>query len=79
MSWKTHPVKVIDYYAASPFTGGIASGHGACNGELSEADCSSCMLVAHDQISFACDRRVGGQVQLKDCRLRFEIIYPFIE
>ncbi|PKH75971.1 hypothetical protein CRG98_050036 [Punica granatum] len=66
------------YYAVSQEPDAIAYGHGACDGKLAETDCSTCMSVAHERILDECKDRIGGQLQLQDCRIRFEI-YPFIE
>lgn len=67
-----------NYYATSEFTDGLTYGHGVCNGRISNKDCSGCLLVAQRTILLQCPNRLGAQLQLVDCRIRYEI-YPFIE
>lgn len=67
-----------NYYNRSPGETDIAYGHGACNGQISAADCNECMTDASRRLFTGCPRNTGAQVQLHDCRLRYEI-YPFTE
>ncbi|KAI4369271.1 hypothetical protein MLD38_017731 [Melastoma candidum] len=47
-------------------------GHGKCNATVSEDDCRTCLGVAYEQMFLECPNRIGAQIQLKDCRLRYE-------
>lgn len=67
-----------NYYTSSPWDMNIAYGHGVCNGGLSGQDCDACMLEAFTRITRGCPRNTGAQVQLGDCRIRYEI-YAFLE
>lgn len=53
-----------------------AYGHAACNGKITKEDCTSCLKSARDQD--CTPGRVGAQIQLQDCRIRYEN-YPFVE
>lgn len=53
-------------------------GHGVCNGVLTQSDCNECLKEARDHLFNECRLRVGAQVQLKDCRIRYEN-YEFSE
>lgn len=59
-------------------TGVHVYGHGFCQGTLSSIDCGSCILTAVNQIHSLCPLRVGAQLQLTDCRIRYEL-YSFSE
>ncbi|OWM78014.1 hypothetical protein CDL15_Pgr018583 [Punica granatum] len=74
------PKSGFNYYSSSSTDPDnvVAYGHGACNGELTIPDCHICMQQACFQILVDCEQKLGGQVQLKDCRLRYED-YPFVE
>lgn len=51
-------------------------GHAACGGRLIKEDCTTCLNAAIE--NFCNPYRTGNQVQLYDCRIRFEN-YPFVE
>lgn len=63
-----------DYYYSSPWPGPtpICYGHSACNGQITHDDCSKCMAVALQQITDQCPEVIGAQIQLVDCRARYE-------
>lgn len=67
-----------DFYATTTHLGTICYAHGACNRALSGGDCTSCLDLARNELSLVCNMRIGGQVQLQDCRIRYEN-YPFTE
>lgn len=50
-------------------------GHGACNGILTQDDCYTCMRRAKDLILDSCHLHIGAQLQLQDCRIRYEKYY----
>ena len=47
-------------------------GHGVCNGLLSPPDCKTCLGDAKQLILKYCPLSVGAQLQLQDCRIRYE-------
>ncbi|KAL3729806.1 hypothetical protein ACJRO7_026897 [Eucalyptus globulus] len=51
-------------------------GHGACNNMLGQSDCTSCINSTRQQLFQVCSYSVGAQIQLQDCRVRYEI-YSF--
>ncbi|KAL3725580.1 hypothetical protein ACJRO7_030586 [Eucalyptus globulus] len=53
-------------------------GHAVCNGAISHPDCTTCLSEAWKYIFDDCTYSIGAQVQLKDCRFRYEH-YPFTE
>ncbi|KAI4368987.1 hypothetical protein MLD38_017482 [Melastoma candidum] len=63
-----------DYYNESPWPGPspIGYGHGRCNSQIRYGYCSECLRVAASQILRDCSMRVGAQLQLVDCRIRYE-------
>ncbi|XP_010040105.1 antifungal protein ginkbilobin-like protein [Eucalyptus grandis] len=67
-----------DYYSKFDNSGHVCYGHAACNGTLSQSDCSYCVRTAWDDVDDQCDHSIGVQFQLHDCRLRYEN-YPFTE
>ncbi|OWM77902.1 hypothetical protein CDL15_Pgr018471 [Punica granatum] len=67
-----------DYYTTSPNPGNLAYGHGACKGEIQPVDCKACLGVAFPQILDICPTRYGAQLQLRDCRIRYEA-YAFVD
>lgn len=69
-----HPA--YDYYAQSPFVEATAYGHAVCSTSLSFTDCGTCMSSARSHILRDCPNSIGVQMQLKDCRMRYEN-YPF--
>lgn len=72
------PKKGFDYYSESPLSDDAAYGHGACNPAISIEDCADCMYSAMYKVFEDCGLRYGGQVQLMDCRIRYES-YSFSE
>lgn len=73
------PCNGYDYYMTSPGPSQFVYGHGACNGGLSHKDCHDCLYQAMlDTFNDCLPLTVGLQVQLVDCRIRYEI-YPFID
>lgn len=61
-----------DYYTQATIGFETAYGHGACNGKLSHEDCDSCIVTASATIESFCAAKFGGQLQLVDCRIRYE-------
>ncbi|KAI4386936.1 hypothetical protein MLD38_004809 [Melastoma candidum] len=47
-------------------------GYGFCRSELSAEDCNNCMADAKDSLFKECTHSVGAQVELQDCRIRYE-------
>lgn len=72
------PKMGYNYYEKSPWVGTPVYGHGACNGVLSYVDCGQCMSTAFTNVLNICPYRIGGQVQLQDCRIRYEN-YSFVD
>ncbi|KAL3753256.1 hypothetical protein ACJRO7_000622 [Eucalyptus globulus] len=67
-----------DYYTNSPYAEATAYGHAVCNAVLSFTDCGTCVSSAKIQILYNCPNSIGVQMQLQDCRMRYEN-YPFSE
>ncbi|KAF8019889.1 hypothetical protein BT93_G0548 [Corymbia citriodora subsp. variegata] len=65
-------------FTESDVNGDPCYGHGACYGGLTHPDCTSCLKTAASNLWDGCPMRVGGQIQLQDCRIRYEN-YPFSE
>ncbi|XP_030472869.1 antifungal protein ginkbilobin-like protein [Syzygium oleosum] len=61
-----------NYYIKS----GAYYGHGVCNGALTQPDCNDCLSKAVHYLYDICDVSLGAQIQLKDCRIRYED-HPF--
>lgn len=62
-----------DYYGSScPAGGSLVYGHGVCSESLSMADCNLCMNTAYWNVLNKCSLRMGAQMQLQDCRMRYE-------
>ncbi|KAI4341777.1 hypothetical protein MLD38_026461 [Melastoma candidum] len=59
----------VDKYLDSDWT---IRGHGVCTCTLSAADCSDCLAEAAKKLDEECRRSIGAQVQLEDCRIRYE-------
>lgn len=59
----------IDKYLNSDWT---IRGHGVCTSTLSPEDCSSCLTEATHRLQEECTKTIGAQVQLEDCRIRYE-------
>lgn len=67
-----------DYYDQSPWPAETAYGHGACNSAVTYYTCEDCITTAYYEVINRCVMKYGGQVQLTDCRIRYES-YPFTE
>ncbi|KAL3753258.1 hypothetical protein ACJRO7_000624 [Eucalyptus globulus] len=67
-----------DYYTQSPYVEATAYGHALCSASLSFTDCGTCVSSAKSQILSNCPNSIGVQMQLQDCRMRYEN-YPFSE
>lgn len=67
-----------NFYVTGSHLGTICYAHGACNRALSGGDCTSCLDSARGDLSLYCNMRIGGQMQLQDCRIRYET-YSFTE
>ena len=63
-----------NYYLEYPWDGPdpICYGHGVCNRQFSLNDCIQCMNSAAQQIIDECPKSIGAQIQLVDCRVRYE-------
>lgn len=72
------PYSGFNYYAESPLSGTTAFAHGVCNGEISESGCQVCMNYASKNLLDICNGHIGGQIQLQECRARYEA-YSFSE
>lgn len=68
----------FDYYRRSTVLDQGCYGHAACNGALLHYDCFTCLISVGYDIRDGCPENTGAQVQLKDCRIRYENYY-FIE
>lgn len=68
----------FNYYSSSQRDGVSAYGHAACNGEISQLACGLCLSDVHCKLLDYCGNSIGAQIQVRDCRLRYEN-YPFIE
>lgn len=66
------------YYSHDTYSGQGCYGHAACNGALSQDDCFSCLFAARDRLKEVCPLDTGAQLQLRDCRIRYEN-YQFSE
>ncbi|KAL3738060.1 hypothetical protein ACJRO7_019569 [Eucalyptus globulus] len=62
----------FDYYSQSTVSDQGCYGHSACNGALSHYDCFTCLISARYDLRDGCPENTGAQVQLKDCRMRYE-------
>lgn len=67
-----------DFYSTSPWQDAKAYAHAACNGAIPNADCGACLSVVYTKLLNLCAFRFGGQLQVQDCRVRYER-YPFAE
>ncbi|KAI4385216.1 hypothetical protein MLD38_003270 [Melastoma candidum] len=47
-------------------------GRSSCKDELSPDDCAGCLRHALDDLFSVCTHSTGAQVQLEDCRVRYE-------
>ncbi|XP_030441558.1 antifungal protein ginkbilobin-like protein [Syzygium oleosum] len=68
----------FNFYRQSTDLGQTCYGHAACNGAISHYDCFTCLQAARYDLTDGCPQNTGAQVQLKDCRMRYEN-YPFTE
>ncbi|XP_075475748.1 antifungal protein ginkbilobin-like protein [Primulina tabacum] len=60
-----------NYYTVSPFKP-IAYGHATCSVKLGNSECVSCLIAARGDVSRFCANRIGGQVTMVDCSMRYE-------
>lgn len=72
------PVRGFNHYTWSKDDGATAYEHGACNGIITEAACGRCLGQAFEDLRGRCGLSIGAQVQLRDCRMRYEN-YFFLE
>ncbi|OWM81167.1 hypothetical protein CDL15_Pgr007198 [Punica granatum] len=72
------PENGFDYYVESSYTTGSVCGHGVCEPELSKEQCRDCLFLAVSGPSNCAVTPIGAQVELTDCRLRYEN-YDFTE
>lgn len=75
------PLADSDFYCQIPVDESRTTfffGHGACNGALTMLQCYSCLEAVADQIKQDCPSRYGANLQVKDCRVRYEF-YPFTD
>ncbi|KAI4369950.1 hypothetical protein MLD38_018341 [Melastoma candidum] len=73
------PVLHFSAYARYPLWYDASTWYGcaACNGHLSQDDCSSCLKTISDVYAKnTCRGRAGMTIKLEDCRMRCEV-YPF--
>lgn len=64
------------YYTQSPYPESVAYGHGLCNPALTFTDCVTCISYVKQQLVSECPDRIGAQMKLIDCHMRYEQ-YPF--
>ncbi|XP_030543913.1 antifungal protein ginkbilobin-like protein [Rhodamnia argentea] len=67
-----------DYYTHSPYAEATAYGHAFCDSSLSYTDCATCVSHAKSRIVNECGKRMGVQMQLQHCKMRYEN-YQFSE
>lgn len=65
-----------DYYNISPYPNAFAYGHAACNLNLTNSDCKTCLDAAKTVLFNTCQSRIGARSLLHDCSIRYEQ-YPF--
>ncbi|OWM88876.1 hypothetical protein CDL15_Pgr020830 [Punica granatum] len=65
-----------NFYAEAEAPTRVYYGRAACNGELSHEDCKKCLEDCYYRVFHHCKYKMGGQVKLEDCRMRYED-YPF--
>ncbi|XP_073138360.1 antifungal protein ginkbilobin-like protein [Henckelia pumila] len=68
----TPSIKGYDYYTVSPYPTAIAYGHATCNVKLPRSQCARCLVAARGTVSSSCANRIGGQVTMVDCSMRYE-------
>jgi len=66
------PGNGFDYYVQATVSRQDCYGHAACNGALLQEDCFVCLISAKKDLEDGCPENTGAQVQLKDCRMRYE-------
>ncbi|KAI4375615.1 hypothetical protein MLD38_013465 [Melastoma candidum] len=72
---KTYPVdlrSVTGRYFANVYSGFWCFGHASCNDSLADGDCTQCVTMAAGYLREACPSSIGGQMQLPQCRGRYE-------
>lgn len=62
----------FSYECKHEYLGVWSYGHGACYGGLSKDDCVQCVDKAKGSVLELCANRMGGWVQLQDCRIRYD-------
>lgn len=72
------PSSGFNYYTSFQDRDVTAYGHAACNGQLTVDACVQCLEAAVNILYFPCRYSVGAQIQLQDCRVRYEN-YAFTE
>ncbi|KAI4387725.1 hypothetical protein MLD38_000135 [Melastoma candidum] len=72
---ETPKANLLNYYTDN--TAAALHAHGLCTVSLSFDECADCMMSALHQLLEKCsNEHIGAQIQLRDCRLRYET-YPF--
>lgn len=61
-----------DYYSSSSNPTDNGYGHAACEGHLNSGDCMNCIWYAMGAWINGCFLRIGAQVQMVNCSLRYE-------
>ncbi|CAN0892581.1 Antifungal protein ginkbilobin-like protein 1 [Linum grandiflorum] len=59
-----------DYHVSSPTTPTVY-GHANCSRSLVPRSCGRCLEVAEREMLKVCKLRVGGVLELSDCRIRY--------
>lgn len=73
---ETPTVEDYDYANHYPPSNPAAYGYAKCNQDISAADCGKCLQSAVSILQNRCPMRVGAQLKVADCSLRYEQ-YPF--
>ncbi|EXB39360.1 hypothetical protein L484_025055 [Morus notabilis] len=66
----------ILFFDIYPNPNAFAYGHDSCDQDLTSSDCSECFSAAKKVTVRSCPNRIGAQVVLLDCEIRYEQ-YPF--
>ncbi|KAL8029030.1 hypothetical protein ABFX02_14G201700 [Erythranthe guttata] len=61
-----------DYKTQSPYAQAVSYGHATCNTALNYNDCADCMIAARSAVTNNCLDKVGAQVSMVDCSMRYE-------
>lgn len=69
------PSNGFNRYTVDEVDGARAYGHAACNGEITKDDCGQCLDGAVTYIRSYCGLSIGAQLQVRDCRVRYENYY----